>query len=107
MSAIDAYLARPWLAHYQEGVPRQVEVPLKSVAQAFDEATERAPERPGARLRASERLSARGMALIDLDGELSEARALDVSLAHDHAASGGFPVRRGCCATRIRHWSRH
>jgi long-chain acyl-CoA synthetase len=46
MSAIDAYLARPWLAHYQEGVPRQVEVPLKSVAQAFDEATERAPERP-------------------------------------------------------------
>ena len=28
-----------------EGVPAAVEVPLKSVAQAFDEATERAPER--------------------------------------------------------------
>ena len=46
MSAIETYLAKPWLAHYQKGVPPTVEVPLKSVAQAFDEATERAPERP-------------------------------------------------------------
>ncbi len=46
MSAIDAYLAKPWLAHYQQGVPHSVEVPLKSVVQAFDEATERAPEHP-------------------------------------------------------------
>jgi long-chain acyl-CoA synthetase len=45
MSAIETYLAKPWLAHYQKGVPPTVEVPLKSVAQAFDEATERAPER--------------------------------------------------------------
>jgi long-chain acyl-CoA synthetase len=45
MSALDAYLARPWLAHYQKGVPATVEVPLKSLGQAFDEATERAPER--------------------------------------------------------------
>src|SRR5512145_1086050 len=46
MSAIETYLAKPWLAHYQKGVPPTVEVPLKSVAQAFDEATARAPERP-------------------------------------------------------------
>jgi len=46
MSAIETYLAKPWLAHYQKGVPASVEVPLKSVAQAFDEATERSPERP-------------------------------------------------------------
>ncbi len=46
MSAIETYLARPWLAHYPKGVPATVEVPLKSVAQAFDEATERAPDRP-------------------------------------------------------------
>jgi long-chain acyl-CoA synthetase len=46
MSAIETYLAKPWLAHYPKGVPATVEVPLKSVAQAFDEATERAPERP-------------------------------------------------------------
>ena len=45
MSAIDTYLARPWLAHYPKGVPAGVEVPLKTVAQVFDEATERAPER--------------------------------------------------------------
>ena len=44
MAALDAYLARPWLAHYQKGVPPEVEVPLKSVSQAFDEATERAPD---------------------------------------------------------------
>ena len=43
MSAIETYLAKPWLAHYQKGVPPTIEVPLKSVAQAFDEATERAP----------------------------------------------------------------
>jgi long-chain acyl-CoA synthetase len=46
MSAIETYLAKPWLAHYPKGVPPTVEVPLKSVAQAFDEATARAPERP-------------------------------------------------------------
>ena len=45
MSAIDTYLARPWLAHYAKGVPAGVEVPLKTVAQAFDEATERDPGR--------------------------------------------------------------
>jgi long-chain acyl-CoA synthetase len=43
MSAIEAYLAKPWLAHYQKGVPDRVEVPLKSVHQAFDEAAARAP----------------------------------------------------------------
>ena len=45
MSATDPYLSRPWLAHYQQGVPHSVEVPLKSVPQAFDEATERDPQR--------------------------------------------------------------
>jgi long-chain acyl-CoA synthetase len=44
MSAIDQYLARPWLAHYEKGVPSTVDVPSKSVPQAFDEATERAPD---------------------------------------------------------------
>src|SRR5207253_1963388 len=34
-----------WLAHYEFGVPADVEVPLKTVAQAFDEATARAPDR--------------------------------------------------------------
>src|SRR5688572_23177138 len=45
MSAIETYLARPWLAHYQKGVPAAVDVPLKSVPQLFDEASERAPDR--------------------------------------------------------------
>jgi long-chain acyl-CoA synthetase len=45
MSAIDTYLAKPWLAHYQQGVPGQVEAPLKSLAQLFDQATEQAPSR--------------------------------------------------------------
>src|SRR6266540_6434801 len=39
------YLSRPWLGHYSPGVPAEVEVPLKSVPQAFDEATARAPDR--------------------------------------------------------------
>jgi long-chain acyl-CoA synthetase len=46
MSAIDAYLAKPWLAHYQKGVPPEVAVPLKSVHQAFDEAASRDPGKP-------------------------------------------------------------
>jgi len=46
MSAIEAYLAKPWLAHYQEGVPETVAVPLKSAHQAFDEAAARAPGKP-------------------------------------------------------------
>ena len=45
MSAIESYLAKPWLKHYQKGVPGSVEVPLKSVTQAFDAACERAPQR--------------------------------------------------------------
>jgi long-chain acyl-CoA synthetase len=46
MSAIDNYLSKPWLKHYPQGVPASVEVPLKSVSQVFDEATERDPGRP-------------------------------------------------------------
>ena len=46
MSAIATYLAKPWLASYQKGVPAMLEIPVRSVTQAFDEATERAPERP-------------------------------------------------------------
>jgi long-chain acyl-CoA synthetase len=46
MSAIETYLARPWLAHYPPGVPQGIEVAAKSVHQAFDEATERMRERP-------------------------------------------------------------
>ena len=45
MGASGQYLARPWLKHYQAGVPADVEVPLKSVGQAFDEATDRDPGR--------------------------------------------------------------
>ena len=45
MSAIETYLARPWLAHYEKGVPAAVEAPLKSVHQAFDEAAGAAPTR--------------------------------------------------------------
>src|SRR5438045_1213176 len=46
MGATEIYLSRPWLAHYSPGVPTEVEVPVKSVAQAFDEASDRAPGRP-------------------------------------------------------------
>ncbi len=45
MSAIEHYLSKPWLAHYAPGVPETVEVPLKSLPQAFDEATSRDPAR--------------------------------------------------------------
>jgi long-chain acyl-CoA synthetase len=45
MGANDVYLSRPWLKHYAPGVPSSVEVPLKSLTQVFDEATERAPAR--------------------------------------------------------------
>jgi long-chain acyl-CoA synthetase len=46
MSAIETYLAKPWLAHYAPGVPKSIDVASRSVHQAFDEATERAPQRP-------------------------------------------------------------
>jgi len=36
-----AYLARPWLRYYEPGVPPDVEVPGCSVADLFDEATEK------------------------------------------------------------------
>jgi long-chain acyl-CoA synthetase len=45
MDAIAQYLAKPWQKHYQKGVPLTVDVPMKSVIQAFDEAIERAPDR--------------------------------------------------------------
>jgi long-chain acyl-CoA synthetase len=46
MGNIEHYLSKPWLKHYPGGVPATVEVPLKSVPQIFDEATERDPGRP-------------------------------------------------------------
>ena len=39
MDPKSAYLSRPWLKFYEPGVPANPEVPLKSVPQAFDEAT--------------------------------------------------------------------
>ncbi len=45
MSALEHYLAKPWLKHYQAGVPAAAEVPLKSVPEVFDAATERDPGR--------------------------------------------------------------
>ncbi len=45
MDAIAQDLAKPWLAFYPEGVPATVPVPLRSVPEVFDEATERSPER--------------------------------------------------------------
>ncbi len=45
MDVLGQYLARPWLAHYQQGVPATVEVPMESVPQTFDRATARAPQR--------------------------------------------------------------
>ncbi len=45
MDTLAQYLAKPWLAHYQKGVPATVEVPVKPVSQAFDEACARDPGR--------------------------------------------------------------
>ena len=36
MDAKEAYAAKPWLEHYPEGVPAEVDVPNISVPQAFD-----------------------------------------------------------------------
>ena len=44
MSAIDVYLSRPW-TKFQSAKPGAFEVPLQSVTQAFDAATERDPGR--------------------------------------------------------------
>ena len=41
MDPKSVYLSRPWLKFYESGVPANPEVPLKSVPQAFDEATAR------------------------------------------------------------------
>ena len=45
MSAIDVYLSRPWAKFVRGGAPADTAVPLHSVAQAFDQATERDPGR--------------------------------------------------------------
>src|SRR5919197_1235928 len=45
MDASGQYLSKPWLKFYRKGVPPEVEVPLQSVSQVFDEATERRPGR--------------------------------------------------------------
>lgn len=41
MGAKASYEAKPWVKYYEPGVPATVEVPLKSLPQMFDEATER------------------------------------------------------------------
>ena len=41
MDPKSVYLSRPWLKFYEPGVAADIEVPLKSVAQAFDDATAR------------------------------------------------------------------
>jgi long-chain acyl-CoA synthetase len=45
MSAIDAYIAKPWLAHYEKGVAAEVDIPDVSVPGAFDAACAATPDR--------------------------------------------------------------
>jgi cellulose synthase (UDP-forming) len=52
------------------------------------------------RLRASERLGARGTALLDVDGDVSEARVLDVSLGGARLA-GASPALQGKSVTIV------
>ena len=37
MEPKDLYMSKPWLKYYPENVPHEVDVPLKSVPQLFDE----------------------------------------------------------------------
>ena len=41
MSTKSLYLERPWLKSYPQGIPPEVDVPVKSLCQAFDEATDK------------------------------------------------------------------
>ncbi|MCL0092767.1 AMP-binding protein [Dehalococcoidia bacterium] len=41
MKSKSVYEERPWLKYYPAGVPAEVDIPDKSVSQAFDEATEK------------------------------------------------------------------
>jgi long-chain acyl-CoA synthetase len=45
MGALEHYLAKPWLKHYEAGVAATVDVPLRSVPEVFNEASERDPGR--------------------------------------------------------------
>ncbi len=38
MEAKEAYLSKPWLKHYPQGVPAEVEVPDLSIPELFDQA---------------------------------------------------------------------
>lgn len=38
---ISKYLEKPWLKFYPEGIPHEIELPAKSISQAFDEAVEK------------------------------------------------------------------
>jgi long-chain acyl-CoA synthetase len=40
LTAKEAYLSKPWLKHYPKGVPAEVNAPLISVPELFDEATD-------------------------------------------------------------------
>jgi long-chain acyl-CoA synthetase len=42
---VSIYEQRPWLERYPDGVPASVEVPIKSVGDAFDKSTEKWPNR--------------------------------------------------------------
>lgn len=79
MNAMGAYLARPWLRFYPQGVPHDLDVPSRSLADVFDEATSRAPERA---------------ALVFYGREVSYRELRDATdrLAHALAALG---VRKG------------
>ncbi|HPJ95362.1 MAG TPA: long-chain fatty acid--CoA ligase [Deltaproteobacteria bacterium] len=46
MNAKDAYLSKPWLKHYPEGVSPTVDVPAQSVPDIFDEVAEKFGNRP-------------------------------------------------------------
>ena len=46
MDAKEAYLSKPWLKYYPEGVPAEVETPLVSVPELFDRMADKYADKP-------------------------------------------------------------
>jgi len=46
MDPKEIYLSKPWVEHYPEGVPAEVEVPNISVPEAFDQMADNTAVKP-------------------------------------------------------------
>ncbi len=109
MNPKSVYLNKPWLSSYLPSVPHEIEIPMKSVREAFDEATEKWKDKTaiifyGRKIRYKElreKVDRLATALSDLGIKKGERIAILLLNSPEHIISFYAAIKLGAILTAI------